>query len=66
MNRLSLSRRINKIARKSSQENANKSWLQRNAESIGLILEASDSEEVCRATNNRRQRLHILKSFNRI
>uniref|UniRef100_A0A453CET1 RNA helicase n=1 Tax=Aegilops tauschii subsp. strangulata TaxID=200361 RepID=A0A453CET1_AEGTS len=28
-----------------SKENANKSWLQRNAESMGLILEASDSEE---------------------
>ncbi|KAM0923285.1 hypothetical protein ACQ4PT_005603 [Festuca glaucescens] len=27
------------------QENANKSWLQRNAESMGLILDASDSEE---------------------
>ncbi|CAD6263090.1 unnamed protein product [Miscanthus lutarioriparius] len=28
-----------------SKENANKSWLQRNAESMGLILDASDSEE---------------------
>ncbi|TVU20233.1 hypothetical protein EJB05_36433, partial [Eragrostis curvula] len=28
-----------------SKENANKSWLQRNAESMGLILEGSDSEE---------------------
>ncbi|OEL27591.1 DEAD-box ATP-dependent RNA helicase 13 [Dichanthelium oligosanthes] len=28
-----------------SKENANKSWLQRNAESMGLILETSDSEE---------------------
>jgi ATP-dependent RNA helicase DDX24/MAK5 len=27
------------------QENANKSWLQRNAESMGLLLETSDSEE---------------------
>ncbi|XP_062226137.1 DEAD-box ATP-dependent RNA helicase 13 [Phragmites australis] len=47
MNRLSLARQIDKIARKSSQENANKSWLQRNAESMGLVLEASDSEEEC-------------------
>lgn len=45
MNRLSLARQIDKIARKTSQENANKSWLQRNAESMGLILDASDSEE---------------------
>ncbi|XP_039774807.1 DEAD-box ATP-dependent RNA helicase 13-like isoform X2 [Panicum virgatum] len=45
MNRLSLARQIDKIARKSSQENANKSWLQRNAESMGLLLETSDSEE---------------------
>uniref|UniRef100_A0ACD5USA2 Uncharacterized protein n=1 Tax=Avena sativa TaxID=4498 RepID=A0ACD5USA2_AVESA len=45
MNRLSLARQIDKISRKDSQENANKSWLQRNAESMGLILDASDSEE---------------------
>lgn len=45
MNRLSLARQIDKIARKTSQENANKSWLQRNAESMGLILDTSDSEE---------------------
>ncbi|KAL6903525.1 hypothetical protein ACP4OV_004338 [Aristida adscensionis] len=45
MNRLSLARQIDKIARKNSQENASKSWLQRNAESMGLILDASDSEE---------------------
>ncbi|XP_004976183.1 DEAD-box ATP-dependent RNA helicase 13 [Setaria italica] len=45
MNRLSLARQIDKITRKNSQENANKSWLQRNAESMGLILETSDSEE---------------------
>ncbi|XP_066345479.1 DEAD-box ATP-dependent RNA helicase 13-like [Miscanthus floridulus] len=45
MNRLSFARQIDKIARKTSQENANKSWLQRNAESMGLILDASESEE---------------------
>ncbi|CAD6260316.1 unnamed protein product [Miscanthus lutarioriparius] len=28
-----------------SKDNANKSWLQRNAESMGLILDASESEE---------------------
>ncbi|CAO2042943.1 unnamed protein product [Urochloa humidicola] len=43
--RLSLARQIDKIARKNSQENASKSWIQRNAESMGLILETSDSEE---------------------
>ncbi|KAF0892960.1 hypothetical protein E2562_021266 [Oryza meyeriana var. granulata] len=45
MNRLTLARQIDKITRKNSQENANKSWLQRNAESMGLVLETSDSEE---------------------
>jgi ATP-dependent RNA helicase DDX24/MAK5 len=45
MNRLTLARQIDKITRKNSQENANKSWLQRNAESMGLLLETSDSEE---------------------
>ncbi|KAJ1271111.1 hypothetical protein BS78_06G104000 [Paspalum vaginatum] len=45
MSRLSLARQIDKIARKNSQENAKKSWLQKNAESMGLILGASDSEE---------------------
>ncbi|CAL5031086.1 unnamed protein product [Urochloa decumbens] len=43
--RLSLARQIDKIARKNSQENASKSWIQRNAESMGLILDNSDSEE---------------------
>ncbi|CAN6268498.1 unnamed protein product [Urochloa humidicola] len=43
--RLSLARQIDKIARKDSQENASKSWIQKNAESMGLILETSDSEE---------------------
>ncbi|CAL5026502.1 unnamed protein product [Urochloa decumbens] len=45
--RLSLARQIDKIARKNSQENASKSWIQRNAESMGLILDNSDSEEEC-------------------
>ncbi|WVZ95774.1 hypothetical protein U9M48_041497 [Paspalum notatum var. saurae] len=49
MNRLSLARQIDKIARKNSQarphENAKKSWIQKNAESMGLILDASDNEE---------------------
>ncbi|KAL5213660.1 hypothetical protein ABZP36_002812 [Zizania latifolia] len=45
MNRLNLARQIDKISRKNSQENASKSWLQRSAESMGLVLETSDSEE---------------------
>ncbi|KAG8065240.1 hypothetical protein GUJ93_ZPchr0004g38630 [Zizania palustris] len=45
MNRLTLARQIDKISRKNSQENASKSWLQRSAESMGLVLETSDSEE---------------------
>ncbi|PWZ38904.1 DEAD-box ATP-dependent RNA helicase 13 [Zea mays] len=37
--------RFYSLCKSLSKENANKSWLQRNAESMGLILDASDSEE---------------------
>ncbi|KAL6971184.1 RNA helicase [Sarracenia purpurea var. burkii] len=43
--RLSLARQIDKILRKDSQEKANKSWFERNAESIELDVEDNDSEE---------------------
>ncbi|XP_019705829.2 DEAD-box ATP-dependent RNA helicase 13 [Elaeis guineensis] len=45
MKRLSLARQIDKITRKNSQENAKKSWLLRNAESLELAMEDSGSEE---------------------
>ncbi|KAJ8506075.1 hypothetical protein OPV22_006961 [Ensete ventricosum] len=45
LKRLSLARQIDKILRKNSQENVNKSWLIRNAESLDLEVEESASEE---------------------
>ncbi|XP_027118927.1 DEAD-box ATP-dependent RNA helicase 13 isoform X1 [Coffea arabica] len=45
MKRLSLARQIDKILRKDSQEKAKKSWLERNAESIELVLDDNDSED---------------------
>ncbi|XP_042050657.1 DEAD-box ATP-dependent RNA helicase 13-like isoform X1 [Salvia splendens] len=41
----SLAHQIDKIARKGSQEKAERSWLERNAESVELILDDNDSEE---------------------
>ncbi|XP_022760405.1 DEAD-box ATP-dependent RNA helicase 13 [Durio zibethinus] len=45
MKRLSLACQIDKISRKDSQERANKSWLERSAESLELVVENYDSEE---------------------
>ncbi|KAE8721357.1 DEAD-box ATP-dependent RNA helicase 13 [Hibiscus syriacus] len=45
LKRLSLARQIDKISRKDSQERANKSWLERSAESLELVVENYDSEE---------------------
>ncbi|XP_073299751.1 DEAD-box ATP-dependent RNA helicase 13 isoform X2 [Primulina huaijiensis] len=45
MKRSSLAQKIDKIARKDSQEKAEKSWLERNAESIELLLDDNDSED---------------------
>ncbi|KAE8721759.1 DEAD-box ATP-dependent RNA helicase 13 [Hibiscus syriacus] len=45
MKRLSVARQIDKISRKDSQERANKSWLERSAESLELVVENYDSEE---------------------
>ncbi|XVE81965.1 hypothetical protein DITRI_Ditri15bG0108800 [Diplodiscus trichospermus] len=45
MKRLSLARQIDKITRKDSQERANRSWLERSAESLELVVENYDSEE---------------------
>ncbi|KAK9288715.1 hypothetical protein L1049_017178 [Liquidambar formosana] len=43
--RLSLARQIDKITRKDSQEKANRSWFERNAEAVELVVEENDSEE---------------------
>ncbi|GER55891.1 DEAD-box ATP-dependent RNA helicase [Striga asiatica] len=45
MKRSSIAHQIDKIVRKDSQVKAEKSWLERNAESIELVLEDNDSEE---------------------
>ncbi|KAL6532236.1 hypothetical protein OROGR_014206 [Orobanche gracilis] len=45
MKRSSLAHQIDKVMRKDSQEKAEKSWLERNAESVELVLEDNDSEE---------------------
>ncbi|KAK4482506.1 hypothetical protein RD792_009665 [Penstemon davidsonii] len=45
MKRSSLAHQIDKIVRKESQKKAEKTWLERNAESVELILEDDDSEE---------------------
>lgn len=43
--RLSLACQIDKISRRDSKEKANKTWIKRNAEAIGLDVEENDSEE---------------------
>lgn len=43
--RFSLARQIDNISRRDSQEKANKSWVKRNAESIELDAEDSESED---------------------
>ncbi|KAH8495525.1 hypothetical protein H0E87_018627 [Populus deltoides] len=54
MRRLSLARQIDKITRKDSQEKAKKTWFERNAESIELMVENDDSEE--EIVNNHKQK----------
>ncbi|KAL3626109.1 hypothetical protein CASFOL_029658 [Castilleja foliolosa] len=45
MKRSSLAHQIDKITRKESQAKAERTWLERNAESVELILDDDDSEE---------------------
>ncbi|KAJ6890361.1 hypothetical protein NC651_023999 [Populus alba x Populus x berolinensis] len=54
MRRLSLARQIDKITRKDSQEKAKKTWFERNAESIELMVDNDDSEE--EIVNNHKQK----------
>ncbi|KAF9673631.1 hypothetical protein SADUNF_Sadunf10G0044200 [Salix dunnii] len=56
MGRLSLARQIDKITRKDSQEKAKKTWFDRNAESIELMVENDDSEEE-RVNNHKQKRV---------
>ncbi|PIN20996.1 RNA helicase [Handroanthus impetiginosus] len=73
MKRSSLAQQIDKIVRKDSQEKAEKSWLERNAESVELVLEDDDSEEervkkykrnkaISNQLNKLQQELHTLLS----
>ncbi|KAK3025664.1 hypothetical protein RJ639_041956, partial [Escallonia herrerae] len=61
--RLSLARQIDKIERKASQENANKRWFERNAESVELVVEDEDSEEerVNRHKKKKASSIHLNK-----
>ncbi|PIA40092.1 hypothetical protein AQUCO_02500070v1 [Aquilegia coerulea] len=63
MKRLSLARQIDKILRKDSQEKAQKSWFERNAEAMELEVDDNDSEE--EKVNNHKQKkknsLHLQK-----
>ncbi|EPS61372.1 hypothetical protein M569_13422, partial [Genlisea aurea] len=59
MKRSSLAHQIDKIVRKSSKENAERTWLERNAESVGLDLEYDDSDE---ETMNNKYRQNKAKS----
>ncbi|KAF5768186.1 putative RNA helicase [Helianthus annuus] len=45
LKRLSLARQIDRVLRKESQDKADKSWFQRNAESIELIVDENDSDD---------------------
>ncbi|KAG9440801.1 hypothetical protein H6P81_020966 [Aristolochia fimbriata] len=53
--RLSLAHQIDKISRTSSQEKAKKSWFQRNAESVELFVDESDSDEE-KVTNSKQRK----------
>ncbi|KAK4380834.1 DEAD-box ATP-dependent RNA helicase 13 [Sesamum angolense] len=62
MKRSSLAHQTDKIVRKDSQEKAEKSWLERNAESVELVLEDDDSEELgvkCFHLNKLQKRIPI-------
>ncbi|KAF9610677.1 hypothetical protein IFM89_023933 [Coptis chinensis] len=61
--RLSLARQIDKILRKDSQEKAQKSWFERNAEAVELDIDDNDSEEE-NVNNHKRKKkssLHLQK-----
>ncbi|XP_057959331.1 DEAD-box ATP-dependent RNA helicase 13 [Malania oleifera] len=73
LKRLSLARQIDKILRKDSQEKANKSWFERNAETVELVVEDDNSEEEKVNSNKKKkasslqlkklqQELHVLLS----
>uniref|UniRef100_A0A6M2EZX6 RNA helicase n=1 Tax=Populus davidiana TaxID=266767 RepID=A0A6M2EZX6_9ROSI len=63
MRRLSLARQIDKITRKDSQEKAKKTWFERNAESIELMVDNDDSEEE-RVNNHKQKRVTSMQLKN--
>ncbi|KAI3906866.1 hypothetical protein MKW98_004916 [Papaver atlanticum] len=54
MKRLSVARQIDKIMHKDSKEKVNKTWLERNAKSVELIVDEDDSKE--ERVNSHKQR----------
>ncbi|KAM7466351.1 hypothetical protein LguiB_013913 [Lonicera macranthoides] len=62
--RLSLARQIDRIVRKDSQVKANRSWFQRSAESVDLIVEDDESEdEIANRHKQNKTRLAHLKKL---
>ncbi|XP_023514560.1 DEAD-box ATP-dependent RNA helicase 13 [Cucurbita pepo subsp. pepo] len=55
LKRLSLARQIDKILRKDSQEKAKKTWFERNAELVELVVDNDDSEDE-RANNHKQKK----------
>ncbi|XP_062108982.1 DEAD-box ATP-dependent RNA helicase 13 [Humulus lupulus] len=64
MKRLSLARQIDKILRKGSKEKSQKSWVQRNADSIDLVVDSDESEE--ERVNNSKQKKVTSASLNKL
>ncbi|KAF2314078.1 hypothetical protein GH714_021992 [Hevea brasiliensis] len=62
--RLSLARQIDKIMRKESQEKAKKTWFERNAELVELIVEKDDSED--ERVNNYKQKKITSMQLNKL
>ncbi|KAI3995744.1 hypothetical protein MKX01_007223 [Papaver californicum] len=54
MKRLSVARQIDKITHKDSKEKVNKTWFERNAKSVELVVDEDDSEE--ERVNSHKQR----------
>ncbi|KAA0031953.1 DEAD-box ATP-dependent RNA helicase 13 [Cucumis melo var. makuwa] len=60
LKRLSLARQIDKIVRKESQEKASKTWFERNAELVELVVDNDDSEEE-RANNYKQKKVGCIQ-----
>uniref|UniRef100_A0A803Q4E7 DEAD-box ATP-dependent RNA helicase 13 n=1 Tax=Cannabis sativa TaxID=3483 RepID=A0A803Q4E7_CANSA len=64
MKRLSLARQIDKILRKGSKEKVQKSWVERNAEAIDLVVDSDESEE--ERVNNSKQKKVTSANLNKL